>query len=109
MLYEKLSFDFIRDIAPVASIGDAPTVMVTNLSFPAKTVPEFAPFGKPRLHLGSQLGRVSASNFIGASGPPVLDLGVLPDGPAQLLQPLEGGIAITARRLSFHAHQTSAC
>ena len=54
MLYEKLSFDFIRDIAPVASIGDAPTVMVTNLSFPAKTVPEFAPFGKPRLHLGSQ-------------------------------------------------------
>ena len=108
-LYEKLSFDFIRDIAPVASIGDAPTVMVTNLSFPAKTVPEFAPFGKPRLHLGSQLGRVSASNFIGASGPPVLDLDVLPDGPAQLLQPLEGGIAITARRLSFHAHQTSAC
>ena len=40
---------------------------------------------------------------------PVLDLDVLPDGPAQLLQPLEGGIAITARRLSFHAHQTSAC
>jgi hypothetical protein len=39
-LYEKLSFDFIRDIAPVASIGDAPIVMVTNLSFPAKTVSE---------------------------------------------------------------------
>jgi tripartite-type tricarboxylate transporter receptor subunit TctC len=45
-LYEKLSFDFIRDIAPVASIGDAPTVMVTNLSFPAKTVPEFIAYAK---------------------------------------------------------------
>jgi tripartite-type tricarboxylate transporter receptor subunit TctC len=45
-LYEKLSFDFIRDIAPVASIGDAPIVMVTNLSFPAKTVPEFIAYAK---------------------------------------------------------------
>src|SRR5215831_10377934 len=45
-LYEKLSFDFIRDIAPVASIGDAPTVMVTNLSFPAKTVREFIAYAK---------------------------------------------------------------
>jgi len=39
-LYEKLSFDFIRDIAPVASIGSAALVLVTNLSFPAKTVPD---------------------------------------------------------------------
>jgi tripartite-type tricarboxylate transporter receptor subunit TctC len=45
-LYEKLSFDFIRDIAPVASIGEAPIVMVTNLSFPAKTVPEFIAYAK---------------------------------------------------------------
>src|SRR5262249_16273384 len=37
-LYEKLNFDFIRDIAPVASIAGAALVMVTNLSFPAKTV-----------------------------------------------------------------------
>ena len=45
-LYDKLSFDFIRDIAPVASIGDAAIVMVTNLSFPAKTVPEFIAYAK---------------------------------------------------------------
>src|SRR5262249_20638505 len=45
-LYEKLSFDFIRDIAPVASIGEAPIVMVTNPSFPAKTVPEFIAYAK---------------------------------------------------------------
>ena len=45
-LYEKLSFDFIRDIAPVASIGSAALVMVTNPSFPAKTVPEFIAYAK---------------------------------------------------------------
>src|SRR5215475_12256495 len=45
-LYEKLSFDFIRDIAPVASIGAAPLVLVTHPSFPAKTVPELIAYAK---------------------------------------------------------------
>src|SRR6516165_2739704 len=45
-LYEKLSFDFIRDIAPVASIAGAALVMVTNLLFPAKTVPEFIAYAE---------------------------------------------------------------
>jgi tripartite-type tricarboxylate transporter receptor subunit TctC len=40
-LYEKLSFNFIRDIAPVAGIIRLPNVMVVNPSFPAATVPEF--------------------------------------------------------------------
>ena len=40
-LYEKLNFNFVRDIAPVATIMRAPLVMVVNPSFPAKTVPEF--------------------------------------------------------------------
>jgi tripartite-type tricarboxylate transporter receptor subunit TctC len=45
-LYEKLNFDFIRDIAPVASIGRDAFVMVVNPSFPAKTVPEFIAYAK---------------------------------------------------------------
>src|SRR5262249_49073874 len=45
-LYKKLSFDFTRDIAPVASIGGGPYVMVINLSVPAKTVPEFIAYAK---------------------------------------------------------------
>jgi tripartite-type tricarboxylate transporter receptor subunit TctC len=45
-LYEKLNFSFIRDIAPVASIGGAPYVMVINPSLPAKTVPEFITYAK---------------------------------------------------------------
>jgi tripartite-type tricarboxylate transporter receptor subunit TctC len=45
-LYEKLNFNFIRDIAPVASIGRVPLIMVVNPSVPAKTVPEFIVFAK---------------------------------------------------------------
>jgi len=45
-LYDKLSFNFIRDIAPVASIMRAPFVMQVNPSFPAKTVPEFIAYAK---------------------------------------------------------------
>jgi len=45
-LYEKLNFNFIRDIAPVASIGRVPLMMVVNPSVPAKTVPEFIVFAK---------------------------------------------------------------
>jgi tripartite-type tricarboxylate transporter receptor subunit TctC len=45
-LYEKLDFDFIRDIAPVAGIMVAPNVMVVNPSVPAKTVPELIAYAK---------------------------------------------------------------
>jgi len=45
-LYEKLNFNFIRDIAPVASIDREPIVMVVNSSFPAKTIPEFIAYAK---------------------------------------------------------------
>jgi tripartite-type tricarboxylate transporter receptor subunit TctC len=45
-LYGKLSYNFIRDIVPVASIARMPLVMEVNPSFPAKTVPEFIAFAK---------------------------------------------------------------
>jgi len=45
-LYEKLNFNFIRDIAPVASIIRALNIMVVNPSVPAKTVPEFIAYAK---------------------------------------------------------------
>ena len=40
-LYEKLNFNFIRDIAPVAGVTRFPNVMEVSASFPAKTVSEF--------------------------------------------------------------------
>jgi tripartite-type tricarboxylate transporter receptor subunit TctC len=45
-LYEKLSFDFIRDITPIASIISIPNVMVVNPSLPVKTVPEFVAYAR---------------------------------------------------------------
>jgi tripartite-type tricarboxylate transporter receptor subunit TctC len=45
-LYEKLNFNFIRDIAPVAALIRVPGVMVVNPSFPAKTVAEFITYAK---------------------------------------------------------------
>jgi tripartite-type tricarboxylate transporter receptor subunit TctC len=45
-LYEKLNFNFIRDIAPVASIVRVPGVMEVNPLFPAKTVLEFIAYSK---------------------------------------------------------------
>ena len=45
-LYDKLNFDFIRDIAPVASINRGPLVMEVNPLVPAKTVPEFIAYAK---------------------------------------------------------------
>jgi tripartite-type tricarboxylate transporter receptor subunit TctC len=45
-LYEKLPFNFIRDIAPVAVIVRFPNVLVVNPSVPVKTVPEFIAYAK---------------------------------------------------------------
>jgi tripartite-type tricarboxylate transporter receptor subunit TctC len=45
-LYDKLNYNFIRDIAPVSGISRDPNVMVVVPSFPAKTVPEFIAYAK---------------------------------------------------------------
>jgi tripartite-type tricarboxylate transporter receptor subunit TctC len=45
-LYDKLNYNFIRDIAPVASVMRYPYVMVVNPSVPAKSVPEFIAYAK---------------------------------------------------------------
>jgi tripartite-type tricarboxylate transporter receptor subunit TctC len=45
-LYENLGFDFIRDIAPVASLMRGGLVMVVNPSVPTRTLPEFIAYAK---------------------------------------------------------------
>src|SRR5438552_11150793 len=45
-LYEKLNFNFIRDITPIACIVRSPNVMEVNPAIPAKTVPEFIAYAK---------------------------------------------------------------
>jgi tripartite-type tricarboxylate transporter receptor subunit TctC len=45
-LYQHLSFDFMRDIAPVSPIANAPYVILVTNSLPVKTVPEFIAYAK---------------------------------------------------------------
>jgi tripartite-type tricarboxylate transporter receptor subunit TctC len=45
-LYNKLNFNFIRDIAPVASLIRTPGIIIVHPSVPAKTVPEFIAYAK---------------------------------------------------------------
>ncbi|MGA2999973.1 Bug family tripartite tricarboxylate transporter substrate binding protein [Bradyrhizobium sp.] len=61
-LYDKLNFNFIRDIAPVAGIIRVPNVMEVNPAVPAKTVPEFIAYAK------ANPGKVNfASGGVGSS------------------------------------------
>jgi tripartite-type tricarboxylate transporter receptor subunit TctC len=62
-LYDKLSFNIIRDIAPIASIMRAPGVMVVTTSVPANTVPEFIAYVKAN---PGKVNMASAGN--GSSG-----------------------------------------
>jgi tripartite-type tricarboxylate transporter receptor subunit TctC len=61
-LYEKLNFDFVRDITPVAGIVRSPLVMEVNASLPVNTVPEFIAYAK------ADPGKVNmASSGVGAT------------------------------------------
>ncbi len=59
-LYDKLNFNFIHDIAPIAMISNLPLVMEVNPSVPARTVPEFIAYAK------SNPGKISMAS--GGSG-----------------------------------------
>jgi len=64
-LYDKLNFNFVRDIAPVAGIIRAPLIMEVYPSFPAKTVPEFIAYAK------ANPGRISMATGVNGGAPHV--------------------------------------
>ena len=67
-LYDKLNFNFIHDIEPVASISREPNVIVVNASVPARTIPEFIAHAKanPGKIAMASAGNGSASHLAGA-------------------------------------------
>src|SRR5262245_16916789 len=64
-LYGNLSFNFVRDIAPVAGIIRVPLIMNVNLAVPAKTVPEFIVYAK------TNPGQINMASSGNGSGPHV--------------------------------------
>jgi tripartite-type tricarboxylate transporter receptor subunit TctC len=66
-LYEKLNYNFVRDIAPVAGIMGVSNVVETHPSVPAKTLPEFIAYAKDnpgKINMGSA-GNGSSSHMAG--------------------------------------------
>jgi tripartite-type tricarboxylate transporter receptor subunit TctC len=62
-LYKDMKFDFIRDIVPVAGIVRVINVLEVNLSFPAKTLPEFIAYAK------ANPGKISMASPGAGTGP----------------------------------------
>ncbi len=60
-LYDHLSFNFVRDIAPVAIIGNNAFVMVVMPSLPTKPVPEFITYAK------ANPGKINIASLVWAS------------------------------------------
>ncbi len=95
-LYDKLNFDFLRDIAPVAGILRVANVMAVSLSLPVKTVPEFIAYAKAnpnKINMGS--AGIGSSNHLSGelfklmSGAPMLHVPYR--GAAPALTDLIGG------------------
>ena len=85
-LYTNLKFNFMRDIAPVAAIADAPYLVVVNPSLPAKTVPEFISYAK------SNPGKISyGSGGIGTSIHVASELFKMMAGIEMIHVPYRGG------------------
>jgi len=89
-LYDKLSFNFIRDIAPVAAISHEPNVVVLNPSLPTRTVPEFIAYAKAnpgRINMASA-GNGTTSHLAG-------ELFKMMTGVNMVHVPYRGGTALT--------------
>jgi tripartite-type tricarboxylate transporter receptor subunit TctC len=85
-LYDKLNYNFIRDIAPVAGLIRFANVVVVHPSFPAKTVPEFIAYAK------ASPGKISMASAGIGSGPHVAgELFKMMTGADMVHVPYRGG------------------
>jgi len=88
-LYEKLNYNFIRDIAPVASIVRLAYIMVVHPSFPAKTVPEFIAYAK------ANPGQIKMASSGTGTGPHLVgELFKMVAGVDMVHVPYRGGAAV---------------
>jgi tripartite-type tricarboxylate transporter receptor subunit TctC len=98
-LYNRLSFDFIRDTTPVASVADTSFVMVVNPSFAHKSVPELIAYAKAN---PGKLAMASA----GSGSPPHLvgELFAMMAGVKMLHVPYRGGTPAIADLIGGQVH-----
>ena len=100
-LYQKLSYDFLRDVAPVAGIAQFPLVMEVTPSLPVKTVPEFIAYTK------ANPGRISyASGGIGSPQHVAGELFKLMAGVEMLHVPYRGAAPALIDLIAGHVQVT---
>jgi tripartite-type tricarboxylate transporter receptor subunit TctC len=96
-LYDKLSFNFMRDIAPVASLIRTPNAIVVNPSVPARTLPELI------AHAKANPGRISmASAGNGTSAHVTGELFKMMAGIDMVHVPYRGGAPAIADLIGGH-------
>ena len=90
MMYERLPFDFMSDVVPIASISLLPQVMVVNQNFPAKTIAEFIAHAKAnpgKINMAStgsgNLSHLSIELFKMRAGVDIVHVPYRGAGPAQ--------------------------
>jgi len=98
-LYNNLNFNFVRDIAPIASISRNPGVMEVNPGVPAKTVPEFIAYAK------ANPGKINmASSGIGGVGHIYGELFKMMAGVEMLHVPFRGAPQALTDLISGRVH-----
>ena len=98
-LYDKLNFNFVRDIAPVANVVRVPNVIAVHPSFPAKTVPEFIAYAK------ANPGKISmATAGVGSSSHVFGELFKMTAGVDLVAVPYRGGGPALIDMLSGQVH-----
>src|SRR5215471_10922132 len=86
-LYERLNFNFVRDLDPVGSIVDAPHIMEVNPSFPPRTVSDFITYAK------ANSGKINfASAGIGSSSHVIGELFKMMAGVNMIHVPYRGSL-----------------
>jgi tripartite-type tricarboxylate transporter receptor subunit TctC len=116
-LYDKLSFNFIRDVTPIAGILRTPEIMVVNLSVPAKTLSEFIAHAKVnpgKINMGSagngSVSHVAGELFMFKAGLRMVHVPYR--GAAPALTDLLGGqvqVVFGAVAATMHQYRKGAC
>src|SRR5262249_1526785 len=104
-LYEKLNFNFIRDIAPIGDIARLPNIVLVHPSVPATTIPELIAYAKAnpgRLNFGAATGtsiHLSGELFKMMAGVNMVHISYRGAGPA-LTDLLSGQVQVMFNALS---------
>ena len=107
--YDKLNFNFIRDITPVATISGVPAIMAVHPSFPAKTIPEFIAYARAnpgKADMASE-GIGSTGQLLGEMFKTMAGINMVHvpyRGTAPALTDLLGAQRLAARALRAKAH-----